>query len=65
MKYLCLVYYEEKTIDAMTKDEWEALNGECVASVARLQQSGHFLGGNALQSVHTATTVRVRYGRHP
>lgn len=63
MKYLCLVYYEEKTIDAMTKDEWDALNGECVASVARLQQSGNFLGGNALQSVHTATTVRVRNGK--
>lgn len=63
MKYLCLVYYEEKTINAMTKDEWDALNGECIACVEGLQQSGYYLGGNALQPVHTATTVRARSGK--
>lgn len=63
MKYLCLVYYEEKTINAMTKDEWDALNGECIACGEKLRQSGYFLGGNALQPVHTATTVRIRNGK--
>lgn len=63
MKYLCLVYYEEKTIDAMTKDEWDALNGECIACGEALRHSGHFVAGNALQPVFTATTVRVRNGK--
>jgi hypothetical protein len=63
MKYLCLVYYEEKTIDAMTKGEWEALNGECIACGEALRQSGHFVAGHALEPVHTATTVRVRNGK--
>jgi hypothetical protein len=31
MKYLCLVYYEEKTINAMSQSEWQSLNEECVA----------------------------------
>lgn len=63
MKYLCLVYYEETTVNALTKDEWEALNGECIVCAEGLRESGHYLGGNALQPVHTATTVRVRNGK--
>lgn len=63
MKYLCLVYYEEKIINAMTKDEWGALNGECIACVAGFQQTGRFLGGNPLEPVHTASTVRIRNGK--
>ncbi|AZZ90675.1 MULTISPECIES: YciI family protein [unclassified Hahella] len=63
MKYLCLVYYDENIINAMTKSEWDSLNGECIAFGDEVRQSGHFVGGNALQPVETATTVRVRNGR--
>lgn len=63
MKYLCLVYYEEKTIDAMSQKEWVALNQECIACGEGLRNSGHFLGGNALQPVSTATTLRMRDGK--
>lgn len=47
----------------MTKDEWDVLNGECIACGDGLRQSGHYPGGNALQPAHTATTVRVRNGK--
>lgn len=63
MKYLCLVYYEEKIIDAMSPQEWESLNRECVSCGEGLRESGHFLGGNALQPINTATTLRVRDGK--
>ncbi|ABC32256.1 uncharacterized protein conserved in bacteria [Hahella chejuensis KCTC 2396] len=63
MKYLCLVYYDENIINAMTKNEWDSLNGECIAFGDEVRKSGHFVGGNALQPVETATTVRVRNGR--
>ena len=63
MKYLALVYYAERIMKEMSQQEWDALNQECMACGAGLQASGHMVGGDALQSVETATTVRVRDGK--
>lgn len=63
MKYLCLVYYDENIMNAMTEQEWFSLNQECIACVDRLQGSGHFMAGEALQPVASATTLRVRNGK--
>jgi hypothetical protein len=63
MKYLCLVYLEERQMDAMPKTAWDALNGECLAFGDEIRGSGHCLAAQALQPVHTATTVRVRNGK--
>ena len=63
MKYLCLVYYDENIMNAMTEQEWFNLNQECIACVDRLQGSGHFMAGEALQPVASATTLRVRNGK--
>jgi hypothetical protein len=63
MKYLCLVYSEEKVLDAMPKDEFEVFSAEHVAVDEELRKSGHSLIAEALQPVHTATTVRVRNGK--
>lgn len=62
MKYVALVYYQERIIDAMTEKEWHDLNQECVAGVERLAEQGHFVAGQALQPIDSATTVRVRDG---
>ncbi len=56
MKYLCLVYGEEKKIQAMTDDE-------CMAYDEALRSRGQCLASEALQPVQTATVVRVRYGK--
>jgi hypothetical protein len=56
MKYLCLVYGEEKEIGAMTDDE-------CMAYDQALRSAGRCLASEALQPVHTAVTVRVRNGK--
>ena len=63
MKYLCLIYDEEKKLGAMSKNESDAFMGEYFAFTEGIQKSGHFLGGEALQPVQTATTVRVRNGK--
>jgi hypothetical protein len=63
MKYLCLIYDEEKRMASMAKTEADALHGEYFAFTEGIRQSGQYLGGNALQAVHTATTVRVRNGK--
>jgi hypothetical protein len=56
MKYLCLVYGEEKKIGAMTDDD-------CMAYDQALRNGGRCLASEALQPVYTATTVRVRDGK--
>ena len=63
MKYLCLIYDEEKKLESMPKSESDAFMGEYFAFTNGIKQSGHYLGGNALQPIGTATTVRVRNGK--
>jgi hypothetical protein len=62
MKFLCLAYEEQKTLDDLTRDEWQALRAETLAYVEVLRNSGHLILTNALQSARTAETVRVRDG---
>jgi hypothetical protein len=56
LKYVCLVYGEEKKIGAMTDDE-------CMAYDQTLRSAGRCLASEALQPVRTAKTVRVREGK--
>jgi len=63
MKYLCLIYDEEKKLAAMSKSESDAFMGDYFAFTEDIRRSGHHVAGDALQPVHTATTVRVRGGK--
>ena len=56
MKYVCLVYGEEKEIGKMKDDE-------CMAYDQSLRTAGRCLASEALQPVRTAVTVRVRDGK--
>ncbi|HZP94339.1 MAG TPA: YciI family protein [Burkholderiales bacterium] len=56
MKYLCLVYLDEKRLDELPDEE-------CVAYDSAIRKSGHCIASEALESVQTATTVRVRNGK--
>jgi hypothetical protein len=60
MKYLCLVYVEEKVLNALSKGEVEVLVDQSLAYDDVLRKSGHYLESAALQHVETAKTVRVR-----
>jgi hypothetical protein len=63
MRYLCLIYDEEKRLGTMSKSESDAFMGEYFAFTERIRNSGHYLGGEALQPIQMATTVRVRNGK--
>ncbi len=63
MKYLCLIYDEEKTLAGMSKADSDAFMGEYFAFTESIKKSGHYVGGEALKPVHTATTVRIRAGK--
>lgn len=56
MKYLCLVYLDEKRLDELPDED-------CVAYDTAIRNSGHCIASEALESVQTATTVRVRNGK--
>jgi hypothetical protein len=62
MKYLCLIYDEEKKLETMSKADADAFMGEYFAFTNGIKASGHYIGGEALQPVQTATTIRVRSG---
>ena len=63
MKYLCMIYFEEKTLEALPRSEYDALVAEALAYDEELRKSGHFIVAQALQPVETATTLRIRSGK--
>jgi hypothetical protein len=63
MKYLCMVFYDEKKLEALSASEWQALDDESLAHDDALRKSGHFIAAQALESVHAATTLRIRNGK--
>jgi hypothetical protein len=63
MKYLCLIYEDEKRWMNLSKEQGDAILGEYFAFTEGVQKSGHFLGGEALQPTQSATTIRVRNGK--
>jgi hypothetical protein len=63
MRYMCLVYYDEKQLEALSKSEYDALVAEVLAYRDVLRKSGHYIVSDGLQPVETATTIRIRNGR--
>ena len=59
MKYALLIYDKPGTFEALGEEEVKAIYGEYFA----LSQDPRCVGGGELQSVETATTVRVEDGR--
>ncbi len=63
MKYLCLVYVEEKVLNAMPHNERVAISNDAMAYCDKLQKQGQLLSASPLHPVEAATTVRVRGGK--
>lgn len=67
MKFACLIYHEEKALNALSDEEQlAAIVAECAAAsawVEELKEGGHHVFSAGLQSAHTARTVRKRNGK--
>ena len=63
MKYLCLVFVDEKKLEALSESESNDLDRVSLAYDEELRKSGHFIAAQALQPVSAATTIRVRSGK--
>ncbi len=63
MKYLCLIYNEEKRLETIPPQAVEAIAAECVDFDAALAKDGKFVACDRLQPTRTAATVRFRDGK--
>ena len=60
MQYLLLIYHEEGPWEALSEAERQTIYAGYRALREDLQKAGKYIGGNQLQPISTATTVRVR-----
>jgi hypothetical protein len=63
MQYLLLIYDAEKVWNDMPKDESDKMFAEYMQFTEDVKKSGHLVAGDALQPVHTATSLRIRDGK--
>ncbi len=63
MRYLCLIYDDEREWAKLPAAELDEVKAEYVAFTEQLQQSGHLVTDETLHPTTSATTVRVRGGR--
>lgn len=63
MKYLCLIYDDEKKMEQMPKAEGDKFFAEYMTFSENIHKSGQMIAGEALLPVNTATTLRHRNGK--
>jgi hypothetical protein len=63
MQYLLLIYGNEKQFEQMTPAEYNKIDQEYMEFSKSIGASGHMRGGNELDRISKAKTVRVRDGK--
>lgn len=63
MKYVCLIYYDEREWAKLPATEMDEVMAEYFEFTEQAEESGHLMTSEALHPTSTATTVRVRGGR--
>jgi hypothetical protein len=62
MKYVCLGFFDETKFAALAPEEAHRMMEECLAYDDELRRGGHFIGGEALDTVKNAVTLRMKNG---
>ena len=60
MRFVCLVYGHSSIFETMSEADQKALTRDSLAYDVELEKAGHMVVAEALQSLATASTVRVR-----
>ncbi len=63
MQYLLLIYESESNLGKMSEEEKGKIFQEYMTFAQGISARGNYVGGEALQPVATATTVRVKNGK--
>jgi hypothetical protein len=60
MEYLCLVYLDQKKMDALSQEEQRTLDRESLDYDEELKRNGHYVVSRALAETRDAMSVRAR-----
>src|SRR5678810_1291753 len=63
MKYLLLIYENEGNFATVSEEDGNRIFAEYMDYTRGIKKAGNYIGGEALQPVATATTVRQRNGK--
>jgi hypothetical protein len=63
MKYMLLIYDDEKAWGSLAEEQRMAVYAEYMKLSEDLEASGSYIGGSELQPTTTATSLRVRDGK--
>jgi hypothetical protein len=63
MKYLLLIYESEASFAGLSEADKGKIFEEYMDYTKRIRKNGNYIGGEALQPISTATTVRVKNGK--
>jgi|SRR5512134_3861556 hypothetical protein len=63
MKFLFMIYHDEKMLDAMPDGEMQALVDAALDYDEEIRRSGHYIVSHALERARTARILRVRGGK--
>ncbi len=63
MRYMLLIYKDEKLWDEMSLQEKGAIYQQAVEFSEGFRKNGVYLGGDPLEPASTATTVRMKNGK--
>ena len=63
MKYLVMIYCDDRLLDALPEGEFDRRMKSCFGKVDALQTRGQLLDSQQLEGPATARTLRVREGR--
>lgn len=62
MQYLLMIYRDERAFEAATPADLQPVAAAYMAYTEAMKAAGAYVGGNRLQPVRAATTVRVANG---
>ena len=63
MKFLFMIYHDERVLEALPEQDMQALVDSALDYDEEIRRSGHYIVSNALQPARTARTLRVRDGK--
>lgn len=63
MKFVCLGYIDEAKFAEVSEEEGHKMMNECFAYDDVLRRGGHFVGGEALDTMRKAVTLRMKGGQ--
>ena len=63
MKYMLLIYHDEKASSTLSETERQQILEEYMRLTQQIKSSGHYLASAPLQPTSAASSVRVRNGK--